>query len=83
MSRPVVSTRCTKCGAAIVILNTKRAKRIAINPEPVGHNAFRYRDWHRNEEYYEYGTHQPHAATCTARAKEKAEPPKPERKRYV
>lgn len=76
MSQRVTYTKC-RCGQSIVVLNTQRGKKIAVNDEPRGHEAWRYMPVARQETMYQYGIHQPHVATCM---KPKM---RPERKRYV
>ncbi len=68
-------TRCKGCDEDIVILDTKRGKRIAVNRTPKGHRAFMFRGVARIEELYIYGTHQPHVITCT-KPRDKTEPQK-------
>jgi hypothetical protein len=62
--KPAYFKTC-RCGQRIVILNTKRGKRLAVNVEPKGHEAYRYRGVARVEQMYEWGQHQPHLLTCT------------------
>lgn len=65
--RGVVITPCRRCGRTVVVLDTPRGKRIAVNMVPLGPTAYRYRDWNRNEEVYVYGEHQPHVVICPRR----------------
>jgi hypothetical protein len=60
-----IAYRVCRCGQQVLILNTRRGKRIAINTEPKGREAFKFRDWLRHETYYVPREHQPHFLTCT------------------
>lgn len=77
MSERIVLKLC-RCGQQIVVLNTRRRKRIAVNLEPKGHDAFKFRAWSRHETYFVPREHQPHFLTCT-----KPREPRDERRRYV
>lgn len=67
MTAVVIMTACSRCGGRIWVMNTNRGRRIAVNPEPLGHEAFRFRKIGRLEEYYVPREHQPHVATCPRR----------------
>lgn len=73
-----VSYRPCRCGQKTVILNTQRGKKVAVNDEPRGHEAWKYEPVGRLETFYRHGAHQLHLLTCT-----KPRARTPERKRYV
>lgn len=75
-----IAVRPCRCGQIVIILNTQRGKKIAVNREPKGHDAFRFRDVERNETYYVHGQHQPHMHTCT---KKDVPRPRDPKRRYV
>lgn len=77
MVERVTYRRCG-CGQAIVILNTQRGRKAAVNEEPLGHEAWKYEPVVRLETFYRHGAHQLHLLTCT-----KPRARKQERKRYV
>jgi len=64
MSERVDHKNCRWCGKPIVILLTTNGRQIAINPQPVGFSAFRFRPYERGDIYYQPGEHQPHARYC-------------------
>lgn len=68
---------CLKCDKPIALLPTHRGRTIAVNRQPLGYEAFKFRPVDYKDLYYMHGEHQPHRMTCDPSQKP------PRKKRYV